>query len=109
MKCISLPPSRLPSGLASFGRTTSAICDCDSLTARGGTIWIGVSWPSCEFILSFSHEGFSYRALRGRNLPEVATRHIDDAKHSKPGHNDCLCLSSHSRSSRGVAAGSLGS
>src|SRR5580765_6381288 len=66
MKCISLPPSRLPSGFASFGRTTSAICDCDSLTARGGTMWIGVSRPSFEFILSFSHEGFSYRAMTGK-------------------------------------------
>src|SRR6476646_5362009 len=66
MRFMSLPPSRLPSGLASFGRTTSAICDCDSLTARGGTMWMGVSRPSFEFILSFSHEGCGYRVVAGK-------------------------------------------
>src|SRR5689334_1211887 len=64
MRCMSLPPNRLPSGLASLGSTTSAICDCDSLTARGGTIWIGVSRPSFEFIVSFSHEGLEDQAMR---------------------------------------------
>lgn len=29
-------------------------------------MWIGVSWPSCEFILSFSHEGAYYRAMVGK-------------------------------------------
>lgn len=121
IKCMSLPPSRLPSGLASFGRTTSAICDCDSLTGRGGTIWIGVSWPSCEFILSFSHEDFGYRALpRGicrlygsaqQSRPcFIGTWRIDHARESSR-HGRMItykmCMS-YSRASSGFAARSTG-
>src|SRR5438874_10114919 len=32
------PPSRLPSGLASLGSTTSTISDCDSRTGRGKSV-----------------------------------------------------------------------
>src|SRR5215468_8003045 len=35
IQCIKRPPSSAPKGLASLGRTSSAISDCDSLTTRG--------------------------------------------------------------------------
>src|SRR5436309_827253 len=40
MRCMSRPPSKFPSGLASLGRTTSAISDCDSFTVRGCRWWL---------------------------------------------------------------------
>jgi len=35
IQCIRRPPSRAPRGLASFGKTISAISDCESRTGRG--------------------------------------------------------------------------
>src|SRR5579863_1583830 len=35
IQCMKRPPSSAPSGLASLGRTISAISDCESLTGRG--------------------------------------------------------------------------
>src|SRR5580700_5277776 len=37
IQCIKRPPSSAPSGLASLGRTISAISDCESLTGRGSS------------------------------------------------------------------------
>src|SRR5271170_1962851 len=37
IKCINLPPSRLPRVLVSFGRISSVISDCDSATVRTGS------------------------------------------------------------------------
>src|SRR5437764_4628484 len=40
MRFMRRPPSKFPSGLASLGRTTSAISDCDSFTVRGCRWWL---------------------------------------------------------------------
>src|SRR5258706_227988 len=72
MSCMSLPPIRLPSGFASLGKMTSAICDCEARTVRGSSVrgrlvsmgvFGGEGLPS--FILASSLSILPRRLFRG--------------------------------------------
>ena len=83
-------------------------------------MWIGVSRPSFEFIMSFSHEGFSYPATAGkvsrclalrrdhRDMALVGMLHIHHLRgNSSQGTITLPDCSFHSRSARGFVAGSM--
>src|SRR6201999_3729935 len=70
MKCMSRPPSRLPSVLASLGKTSSVISDREPATLRGGS---KESVDSiCLSVYKCAHECKPRRAVRRQQQPQLS-------------------------------------